>query len=336
MRFFLESTSTEIQTMTERITALALLRLSFVFTLTALLAMVTISCAASHHPSGVGQLGTPASSDAMYAVLEVPGPIVFEKVLAANWMVVRSGMINLDHPAAVAAELTDGDEPIEVYFYVLRHPKFGTYIVDSGVEQGFRDEASSERLSWLIKKAMKMDQVKVRKTTGEWLAEESEPLAGVLITHLHLDHIMGLPDVPTGTPIFTGPGETTSSQFLNLFTSGTTDRMLADVGNLREWPFEADPANRFAGVLDVFGDGSLWALHVPGHTPGSTAFVVRTPEGTRLLVGDATHTKWGWENGVEPGSFSSDPAQSAVSLKTLLDLAERFPQLDVHPGHQSL
>ncbi len=320
----------------ERTLAIFLLRLSFLLCVAALLAVVSLGCAASHHPTTPSKLGTPASSDAMLALVDQPGPIVMEKVLAANWVVVRSGLINLNHPAAKLANLQDGDEPIEIYFYVLRHPEFGTYIVDSGLEAGFRAADSSPRLSWLVKSAMKMDALDVQITTGEWLAQQSSPLEGVFLTHLHLDHIMGLPDVPSETPIYAGPGETSASQFMNVFSRGTTDRLLGDGNPLREWPFEPDPADRFAGVLDVFGDGSLWALHVPGHTPGSTAFLVRTPNGPELLLGDATHTRWGWENGVEPGSFSLDQKQSAESLKTLLDLAARFPQMSVHPGHQGL
>lgn len=326
---------------TWRDTAIAapLLRLALVLSVGALLAILsTLSsgCSASHHPTTQGKLGTPASSDAMLRVINDPGPIEFEKIVAANWVVARSGLINLDHPASQAAGLEDGDEPIEIYFYVLRHPTYGTFIVDSGVETGFRAPDSSERVSWLVRSAMNTDQLTVRTTTAEWLAHETEPLAGVFITHVHLDHIMGLPDVPRGTAVYAGPGETGASALLNIFTRGTIDRMLDTTGELNEWPFEADPENRFAGVLDVFGDGSLWAIHVPGHTPGSTAFVVRTPEGPHLLLGDATHTRWGWENGVEPGSFSHNLEKSAVSLKTLLDLSAEHPQMQVHPGHQSL
>ncbi|HIM00072.1 MAG TPA: MBL fold metallo-hydrolase [Myxococcales bacterium] len=319
-----------------RMNAVLMLRLSFVLSLSALLASLAGGCAASHHPTVQGRLGTPASSDDMLRVINEPGPIVFEKVLAAHWTVIRSGLINLDHPNAVAANLEDGDEPIEIYFYVLRHPKFGTFIVDSGVESGFRTPESSQHVSWLVGWAMKADQVDVQITTAEWLAAQPEPLAGVFITHLHMDHVMGLPDVPTGTPVYAGPGETEASQVLNAFTRGTIDRMLSTTSALNEWPFAEDPASRFAGVLDIFGDGSVWAIHVPGHTPGSTAFVVRTPQGPHLLVGDATHTRWGWENGVEPGSFSHNPPQSAVSLKTLLDLSAQVPEMKVHPGHQSL
>jgi N-acyl homoserine lactone hydrolase len=87
-------------------------------------------------------------------------------------------------------------------------------------------------------------------------------------------------------------------------------------------------------VIDVFGDGTVRALHVPGHTPGSTAFVARTPAGPVLLTGDACHTAWGWEHGVEPGSFSNDRPQSAASLERLRRFASKHPAMQIRLGHQ--
>ena len=171
-------------------------------------------------------------------------------------------------------------------------------------------------------------------TIQEWLALQTEPLAGVFLTHLHLDHVMGLPDVPSATPVYAGPGEPAASQFLNLFSRGTIDRMLERSGPLREWSYEGDPDGRFSGIIDIFGDASVWAIHVPGHSPGSTAYLVRTPSGAKLLVGDASHTRWGWENGVEPGTFSLDGPRSVESLAVLRELAREFPQLEVYLGHQ--
>jgi N-acyl homoserine lactone hydrolase len=144
----------------------------------------------------------------------------------------------------VQAELVDRDEPIEVNFYVLRHPQFGTYIIDSGIESGFREPDSSPRISWLVKTAMKIDTLDVHMTLSEWLAGEEAPLAGVFLTHLHLDHIMGLPDLPKDTPVYAGPGETHATQFMNAFSIGTTDRLLDGLGALQEWPFQPDPAGR--------------------------------------------------------------------------------------------
>jgi len=179
--------------------------------------------------------------------------------------------------------------------------------------------------------------MRIHQTTAEWLeawTASGRELSGVFLTHIHLDHVMGLPDLPAETKVYAGPGETGARAFLNLFTRGTLDAMLGAQGPLREWPFGPDPAGRWAGIVDVFGDGSVFALHVPGHTPGSTAFLVRATDGPKLLVGDASHTRFGWENGVEPGTFSHDGPRSAESLEVLLGFAATVPGLQVHLGHQ--
>ena len=304
------------------------------FLLFAALALTGLGCAASHHATQDSDLGTPARSESLLAVIDAPGSVEVETIKAADWAVARSGLINLDHPNAKAAGLVDGDESIAVFFHVLRHPKFGVFIVDSGVESAFRDPAGNDRVSFIIASAMNTEALEIHTTTAEWLAEQAEPLAGVFLTHLHLDHVMGMPDVPPGTPVYVGPGEPTASDFMYSFTRGTIDRMIESADALRVWPFEADPDGRFEAIVDVFGDGSVWAIHVPGHTPGSTAFLVRTPTGPRLLVGDASHTRWGWENGVEPGTFSLDGPRSVKSLAGLRKLAREFPTIEVHVGHQ--
>ncbi len=300
----------------------------------ALLWLGTLACAASQQPTRPADLGRVAASHEMLAVIRDPGPVEFKSVKAADWVVARSGLINLDHPTARAAGLEDGDEAIGIYFHVLRHPRFGTFIVDSGVESGFRDPEGNRRVSYLVESAMRTSDLEIHVTTREWLATESEPLSGVFLTHLHLDHVMGLPDVPPDTPVYAGPGEPGASQFLNLFSRGTIDRMLEESGPIQEWTYAGDPDGRFTGVVDIFGDASVWAIHSPGHSPGSTAYLVRTPEGSKLLVGDASHTRWGWENGVEPGTFSLDRPRSAESLAALRELASEFPEMDVYLGHQ--
>ena len=87
-------------------------------------------------------------------------------------------------------------------------------------------------------------------------------------------------------------------------------------------------------MLDVFGDGSVWALWVPGHTPGSTASLVRTPRGPVLLTGDASHTRWGWDNQVEPGTFTGDAARGAQNFKKLRAFVAAHPEVEVRVGHQ--
>jgi glyoxylase-like metal-dependent hydrolase (beta-lactamase superfamily II) len=181
---------------------------------------------------------------------------------------------------------------------------------------------------------MHLEKMGYEMPLGTFLAAHPEPLKGVFFTHLHLDHVAGAPDLPRSTPIYTGPGEPSDRGFLNMFTQPCIDRALEGLPPISEWSFRADPDGRFAGVVDVFGDGSFWALWTPGHTPGSTAYLARTPRGPVLFTGDTSHTLWGWEHDVEPGGFTADHVRNVLSLARLRRLAREHPTIDVRLGHQ--
>jgi glyoxylase-like metal-dependent hydrolase (beta-lactamase superfamily II) len=298
--------------------------------------LLLAGCAVTSHQTQVAQLGVPSSLAALEAVIDQPGPITVQTVTAAEWHVPLSGLINLDDPIARAAGLEERDEPVQIFLHSLRHPSQGMYLVDSGVQADIHGDGSA--IGGLVASVAGIDELKVELDTRAWLKRQAAPLRGVLLTHLHLDHVMGLPDIPPGTPLYAGPGEAQASSFENLFVQGTTDRELEGHAALSEWPFPliANDERGIAAVLDVFGDGTLWALHVPGHTPGSTAYVARSADGPVLFTGDACHTAWGWQNGVEPGSFSSDQPRSRQSLLALRALVQRHPGMAVRLGHQRL
>jgi N-acyl homoserine lactone hydrolase len=291
-------------------------------------------CAATSHATRPSSLGTARRSADLLAVIDKPGPVEVETIVSTEWAVARSGLINLDSPKAKAAKLEDGDEPIEVFFHVVRHPRFGTFLVDTGVERALRDEPNRAAVRGLVAEVMHLEKMSFDKPLGDWLGQRSEPVRGVFFTHLHLDHVAGAQDLPKSTPLYAGPGETQATAFLNLFTRESIDRALEGLPEVGEWTFRPDPDGRFAGVVDVFGDGSLWALWTPGHTPGSTAYLARTPRGPVLLTGDTSHTRWGWENDVEPGSFTGDHAKNIESLERLRRLVKEHPGIDVRLGHQ--
>ena len=285
-------------------------------------------CEASSVATVPAALGTASDRSAM-TVAAAAGPVVLEKRVAATWEVPLSGLLNLEHPKSVAAGIEERSEPIEVYVYVLRHPRAGTYIVDSGISERFTYEGGNPDVSSIVAMAMNTELLAVKLSTADLVAELGG-IDGVFLSHIHIDHIMGLPDLPAETPVYIGPGDAAFTAALNAFSQGTTDRLLGVQGQLREWQYGVSK------VLDIFGDGSVFAIHSPGHTPGSTAYLVMSTQGPQLLLGDATHTRWGWENGVEPGTFSADIPQSAESLAWLVQLADDIPDITVHPGHQSL
>lgn len=294
------------------------------------------ACSVTSHPIQPERLGVARPSGALEALIDEPGPLTVESVVSSDWVIDRAGLLNLDHARAKAAQLADGDEPIKIFFHVIKHPERGTFIVDTGVEQAMRKAPDKAVLRGLTASAMHTDRLTIHAPLGSHLRAQQLELAGVFLTHLHADHVMGLPDVARGTPIYVGPGEGEHRALINLVVQPLMNDFLAGHAPLRELRFEPDADQRFAGVLDLFGDGSLWALHTPGHTPGSVAFVARTGRGPVLLTGDNCHTAWGWENDVEPGSFTEDRDGNVRSLQRLRRLAREHPTLDVRLGHQLL
>lgn len=285
------------------------------------------ACTATSNKTSAAKLGKESNYSALEKSLKKSGPIQLKKIAVANWQVPLSGLLNLEHPKAMHAGLVDKEEKIQLFLYVLKHPKQGTFLIDSGISERFIDAKNNKDVSFIVKKAMNLSSIEVIKSTKE-ISDSIGSIDGVFLTHIHLDHIMGLLDLEPKVPVFIGPGDASSKMLTHAATRGSTNRLLANVDTLLEWQFGPE------GIVDIFGDGSLWALHVPGHTPGATAYLAITENGPELMIGDATHTRWGWDKQVEPGSYSKDIVQSVKSLEKLAVLASKHPQINVHPGHQ--
>lgn len=282
---------------------------------------------ATRHSVKTSSLGKASDRSHMVASLKRESRVTLREIESADWEVDLSGLINLEHPRAKGAGLVDGAEPIKVYAYHLVHPKYGDFLIDTGVARQFAESPESEGVpKWLVPQ-LGFDDLSLLTATDRYLSEVGRPLKGVFLTHLHLDHISGLPAIRRDAPLYIGRGEASTPYFLHAFTRGTVDALLEGRPALQEWT---------APIVDIFDDGSVYAIHSPGHTTGSTAFLVNTSSGPRLLTGDACHTAWGWQHQVEPGKFSMDQPQSRESLNQLLQLVAEHPEIEVLLGHQSL
>lgn len=307
-----------------------------IFNLSIVLASLSLfsACSPTSHPGVVAKLGVSSSQEKMIALLDQAGPVELQTIVAADWQVSLSGLLNLKHEKAQQAGLSDKPEAIQIYSHLLRHPEHGTFLIDSGVAAAVLDKNNPAHPGYILHQAMRLDDMKLRTTTATILKRDPGMLNGVFLTHLHWDHISGLPDVPVSVPIYIGPGEIEERVFKHAFTRASTDHLLENRPALQVWNFSASSQAGELQVVDIFADGSVFAIRSPGHTAGSVAYLVRTTTGPVLLLGDTCHTRWGWQNQVEPGDFTTDHRSNAVSLHKLYQLVQAHPAIQVRLGHQ--
>jgi glyoxylase-like metal-dependent hydrolase (beta-lactamase superfamily II) len=134
------------------------------------------------------------------------------------------------------------------------------------------------------------------------------------ISHYHFDHIGQAAEFPEAT-LLIGKGD-----FDVLIGGGQEER----AQKLAPWMREGAKIRQVIGDFDVFGDGSVVMLDLPGHTPGHHGLLVNlAKKGPVLLTGDAAHFRENLKSFGVP-SFNVNRAQSLASMDRLVKLAENL------------
>jgi glyoxylase-like metal-dependent hydrolase (beta-lactamase superfamily II) len=136
------------------------------------------------------------------------------------------------------------------------------------------------------------------------------------ISHNHFDH-MGQASTFAKATMMIGAGDW-ESLHENPLPFGV---MPALVQPWMDGKAKIDPVS---GDRDVFGDGSVTMLAMPGHTKGETALLVKLPQsGPVLLSGDVVHFEEQIGNsGVPP--FNIDRAESLASMERMNRIAKQL------------
>ncbi|NIJ19417.1 glyoxylase-like metal-dependent hydrolase (beta-lactamase superfamily II) [Sphingomonas naasensis] len=130
------------------------------------------------------------------------------------------------------------------------------------------------------------------------------------ISHRHFDHIGQLGDFPRAT-LLIGAGD---------FAAIKADNPKA-AGLFKPWLDGTSKVEAVAGDKDVFGDGSVVMLAMPGHTPGHHALLVRLKgAGPVLLSGDQFHATESFEHDQVP-VFNTDRADTLASIVRFKQIA---------------
>ena len=215
---------------------------------------------------------------------------------------------------------------------LVRHPQ-ASFLIDSGF--GANVDQHWKTIPWLVRQLSSY----VKETPAAAQLQQNgialDQIKFAVITHSHWDHISGLEDFP-GLEVRMPTAEL---QFIrDRKMPGLIDQMI-DKLNVHTFDFTGGPYENFDRSLDLFNDGSVVLVPLPGHTTGSTGVFVNLHSNRRFLfTGDLTWALEGLELPAERPWLARrladyDEAEVRRSIIKVHQLMRKYPDLIVVPAH---
>ena len=248
------------------------------------------------------------------------------------------GSITIPEQIAVRGSFSPTPCAITYSAVLVRHPE-AIFLYDTGLCYNVYRFLAGQPL--LFRKTLANFNF-VQSLRSHLIEQALEPgdLDFVLLSHLHWDHVSGIPDIPA-VPLRVNRVEYDAAQLGLLEANGGLVRRL-----MRENPVELFELNGpayegFRASHDLFGDGSVVLVPLPGHTAGNTGMFINRANGSRLfLLGDAA---WVSQNYLRPATmhpfiWSNVTSDDATARQTLIDLhhfAQRRPEVVMIAMHDA-
>ncbi|HEY0627866.1 MAG TPA: N-acyl homoserine lactonase family protein [Sphingomicrobium sp.] len=191
----------------------------------------------------------------------------------------------------------EGSKPLVGSCYLIRHGDrymlWDTGLSDGLIEKPFDDAEQSMSLKRSLVDQLK--QVDVRPDQIEIIG----------ISHFHADHTGQARHFPNAKLVI---GSADWDALKNSQHPGLKDPK----EHLAHWLGGAGKSVQARGDVDIFHDGRVVMLSLPGHTPGHSALLVKLASGPVLLSGDQYHFTEAVKNRGVP-SFNTNRADTLAS-----------------------
>ena len=181
---------------------------------------------------------------------------------------------------------------------------------------------------------------KDRKSIVDALAsvdEQPSQVTRILITHAHYDHLGGATQL--AAPIYVSPAEVTWMAVQTTHPTITPPSLIAAVKpRLKVLSYDSGPYLGFKKSKDIYGDGTIVVVPLPGHTPGSQGLFVKLGRRSVFLIGDAADTLEAAERGLPKSpairsNTDSEPELADTTMKQIADFHRAHPDIAIVPAH---
>lgn len=301
--------------------------------ITAILIATAIFAIVVWQPSMIRKVSYPAPEPAYHSLEEIlsnPQPITIRTYSTGKMETTRSAIMNLEHEEAQGIE--DASIEIPVNVGIIQHQAFGAYLIDAGLDKSYVHSQHGTIRGLMVEGYLGKGSQVPNTHMAAILDQDGIRLEGVFLTHLHQDHTAGIVDLPKDIPYVAGKNE----RYVNYRFFMQSDH-LAGIDELQEIEFSgAIDLPPLGKGVDVFGDGSLWAISSSGHSPGHMIFLINGIDEQVLYTGDACNDHYQFETGIGPGYYSSDLEGGQEALERIILFKERYPEVKLVYGHDRI
>jgi N-acyl homoserine lactone hydrolase len=254
-------------------------------------------------------------------VFQSPGPVKVESFKTGTVIINRKGTINPHHP--LAGDILSQELEVPILAHWVHHQEKGDFLLDVGLDSSY----FTHPCGGLEGTAVDEYQQDRHENIAHHLKNNDIPQM-VFLSHLHSDHAAGVRELSKNIPYITGKGEYQEyqPQIYGDFLEGLEELLEIDYSQAQEMPL-------LGASVDLLGDGSLWAIHTPGHTPGHSSFLVNGLEGPVFLTMDAAFIHENLELGVASSDYTWDVDLAQKSLERIIEFLGEYPQVRVIAGH---
>ncbi|HDR8327668.1 TPA: MBL fold metallo-hydrolase [Bacillus cereus] len=230
---------------------------------------------------------------------------------------------------------------------VLHHPVHGVILFDTGYGKHFF--TASQKFPYRFYRWATPVKHKPNQSVAFQLEQKGifpSEVNHIILSHFHGDHTGGLKDFPNATIYCSriaydsiknkkGVSAVKEGYLPHTLPTDIEDRIVfLEDGNLVELPEQINP---FDYGYDIFGDGSVVAVDIPGHAAGQIGVFINEETQLTFLCADSSWSNEAIESKMPPHPIAhfimNDKRDFYRSFEKVCSLHEKNPSIRIIPTH---